>query len=96
MTVNAAGTNGLTCLPKYGGARDNTFLVTHPMTDQRCLTSVIARRCALTAEPLQVYMSLLNAETDAQKQSQVFNLVMHVDSYEGPNTMQIAFKSSRR
>jgi hypothetical protein len=26
-TANAAGTNGLTCLPKYGGARDNTFLV---------------------------------------------------------------------
>ncbi|RVE51674.1 hypothetical protein evm_003646 [Chilo suppressalis] len=33
-TADAAGTNGLTCLPKHGGARDNTFLVTHPMTDQ--------------------------------------------------------------
>jgi hypothetical protein len=30
------------------GARDNTFLVTHPMTDQRCLTSVITRRSVLT------------------------------------------------
>jgi hypothetical protein len=26
-------------------------LVTHPMTDQRCLTSAIARRSALTARP---------------------------------------------
>jgi hypothetical protein len=25
-TANAAGTNGLTCLPKHGGARDNKFL----------------------------------------------------------------------
>jgi hypothetical protein len=33
--ANAAGTNGLTCFPKHGGARDNKFLVTHPMTDQR-------------------------------------------------------------
>ncbi|RVE40846.1 hypothetical protein evm_014504 [Chilo suppressalis] len=32
-TANAAGTNGLTCLPKHGGARDRKFLVTHPMTD---------------------------------------------------------------
>ncbi|CAG9789208.1 unnamed protein product [Diatraea saccharalis] len=29
-TANAAGTNGLTCLPKHGVARDNNFLVTHP------------------------------------------------------------------
>jgi hypothetical protein len=48
-TANAAGTNGLTCLPKHGEAQDNKFLVTHPMTDQRCLTSAIARRSALTA-----------------------------------------------
>jgi hypothetical protein len=41
-TANAAGINGLTCLPKHRGARDNTFLVTHPL-DQRCLTSTIAR-----------------------------------------------------
>jgi hypothetical protein len=40
-TANAAGTDGLTCLPKHGGARDNKFLVTHPMTDQRCLSSAI-------------------------------------------------------
>jgi hypothetical protein len=33
-TANAAGkTNRFTCLPKNGGARDNKFLVTHPMTD---------------------------------------------------------------
>jgi hypothetical protein len=33
ITGNAAGTNGLTCLPKHGGARDNKCLVTHLMTD---------------------------------------------------------------
>jgi hypothetical protein len=48
-TANAPGSNGLTCLPKHGGTRVNEFLVTHPMTDQRCLTSAIARRSALTA-----------------------------------------------
>ncbi|RVE41528.1 hypothetical protein evm_013822, partial [Chilo suppressalis] len=32
-TANAAGTNGSTCLPKHGGARDSKYLVTHPMTD---------------------------------------------------------------
>ncbi|RVE48522.1 hypothetical protein evm_006833 [Chilo suppressalis] len=43
-TAYAAGTNGLTCLPKHGGARDNNFLVTHPMTDlcESCLSSTIA------------------------------------------------------
>jgi hypothetical protein len=50
-TANPAGSNGLTCLPKHGGARDNIFLVTHPMTDQHCLTSAIARRSAVTAVP---------------------------------------------
>jgi hypothetical protein len=35
-SANAAGTNSLTCIPKHGGARDSKFLVTHPMTDQRC------------------------------------------------------------
>jgi hypothetical protein len=49
-TAYATGTNGFTCLPKHGGARDKTFLVTHPMTDQRCLTSTIASRSALTAK----------------------------------------------
>jgi hypothetical protein len=49
---NAAGANGLTCLPKHGGARDSKFLVTYPKTNQRCLTSAIARRNALTAGPL--------------------------------------------
>jgi hypothetical protein len=44
-TANAAGPNGLTCLPKHGGARDDKVLVTHPMTDhgERCLDSAIAR-----------------------------------------------------
>jgi thymidine kinase len=48
-TANAAETNDLTCFSKHGRARDNKFLVTHPITDQRCLTSTIARRSALTA-----------------------------------------------
>jgi hypothetical protein len=34
-TANLAGTNGLTCLLKHGGAQDNTFLVTHPLTNLR-------------------------------------------------------------
>jgi hypothetical protein len=50
-TANAVRTNSLTCLPKHGGARDNKFLVTHPMADQRCLTSAIAHRSVLTAGP---------------------------------------------
>jgi hypothetical protein len=50
-TANAAGTNGLTCLPKHGGTRDNIFLVTDSVTYQRCLTFAIARRSALTAGP---------------------------------------------
>jgi hypothetical protein len=50
-TANTAGINGLTCLPKHGWAHDSKFLVTHPMTDQRCLTSKIARRSALPAGP---------------------------------------------
>ncbi|CAG9791637.1 unnamed protein product [Diatraea saccharalis] len=47
-TANAVGTNGLTCLPKHGVARDNNFLVTHPMTDpcESCLTTTIAGRGA--------------------------------------------------
>ncbi|CAG9783586.1 unnamed protein product [Diatraea saccharalis] len=47
-TANAAGTNGLTCLPKHGVARDNNFLVTHPVTDpcESCLTTTIAGRGA--------------------------------------------------
>jgi hypothetical protein len=32
-TANAAGTNDLTCLPRHGGAGDNKFLLTHPMTN---------------------------------------------------------------
>jgi hypothetical protein len=32
-SANATGTNGLTYLPKHGGARDNKFLVTHTMTN---------------------------------------------------------------
>jgi hypothetical protein len=32
-TANAAGTNGLTCLPKLRGALDNKVLITHSMTD---------------------------------------------------------------
>jgi hypothetical protein len=50
-TANAAGTNGLACLPKHGEARENKFLVTPPMTDQRRLTFAIARQSARTARP---------------------------------------------
>jgi hypothetical protein len=48
-TANVAGTNGLMCLPKHGGARDNKFLVTHPMTGlcEHCLGPAIARRAQL-------------------------------------------------
>jgi hypothetical protein len=42
------GTNGLTCLPEHGIARDNKFFDIHIKTDQRCLTYAIARRSALT------------------------------------------------
>jgi hypothetical protein len=48
-TANAAGTNGLACYPKHGRARGTKFLVTHPMTDQSCLTSTIACQSALNA-----------------------------------------------
>jgi hypothetical protein len=50
-TANEVGTNGLTCLSKHVGARNNKFLVTHPMTDQCCLTSAITRRSALFTGP---------------------------------------------
>jgi hypothetical protein len=39
--ANTSGTNGLTCLPKHGGARDNKFSDTYPITDQRYLTFAI-------------------------------------------------------
>ncbi|RVE45692.1 hypothetical protein evm_009662 [Chilo suppressalis] len=47
-TADAAGTNGLKCLPKHEGTRDRRFLVTHPMTDhcESCLTSTIAAEFA--------------------------------------------------
>jgi hypothetical protein len=57
-TANAAGTNGLTCLPKHGGAQDNKFLVTHPMTDQRCLTlplhvdDELLKKCSYVDTPI--------------------------------------------
>jgi hypothetical protein len=47
MTANAAGSNGLTCLPSQGGAPDHKFLVTHLMTDQRCLTTERTDRGAI-------------------------------------------------
>jgi hypothetical protein len=40
-TAKTADTNGLTCLPKHGEARDINFLVTHPKTNKCCLASVI-------------------------------------------------------
>jgi hypothetical protein len=36
-TANSAGTNGLTCLPRHGGARDNSF--GHSSNDQPTLLS---------------------------------------------------------
>jgi hypothetical protein len=51
-TANAASTIGLPCLPKHGEAKDNKFFLgTLSMMDQRCLTSEIARRSALTTGP---------------------------------------------
>jgi hypothetical protein len=58
-TGNAAGTNSLTCLTKHGGAGDNKFLVTHPMTGERCLTSAIARHQAPQSRAVH-FKSLLN------------------------------------
>jgi hypothetical protein len=43
-TANTAWTDGLTCLQKHGGAPNNKFLVTHPMTHQYCLASAIGLR----------------------------------------------------
>jgi hypothetical protein len=43
-TANAAGTNGLTWLPKHGGAPDNKFLVTHPMINVGYLENDLAMR----------------------------------------------------
>jgi hypothetical protein len=55
-SANAAGTNGLTCHPKHGGARENKFLGTHPMTDwwltDKLLSFHDRRLSALTAGPL--------------------------------------------
>jgi hypothetical protein len=59
-TVNAAGTNGLTCLPKHRGEQDKKILVTHPMTDQRCSASAIARRSALTAGPSNSSLTIID------------------------------------
>jgi hypothetical protein len=43
--VSAAETDGLSCLPKHGGARDNKILVTHPMIDfcERCLNRLFSK-----------------------------------------------------
>ncbi|RVE46156.1 hypothetical protein evm_009230 [Chilo suppressalis] len=51
-TVDTAGTNGLTCLPKHGGAGDSKFLVTHPMTDH-CESSLISTIAAERANHLR-------------------------------------------
>jgi hypothetical protein len=54
-TANTAGTNDLTYLTKHGEDRDNKFLVTHSMTDQRCLSSAIARRCTVPSSSSYLY-----------------------------------------
>jgi hypothetical protein len=48
MTTNAAGTNGLMCFPKHGGARVNKCLANHPKIYQRCLTSAVAQTAGLS------------------------------------------------
>jgi hypothetical protein len=63
-TANAAETNDLTNLRKHEGARDNKFLVTHPMTNQRCLTSAIARRSALTVGPWSSSFKIIMEEEE--------------------------------
>jgi hypothetical protein len=50
----------LNMLSKHGGARDNKFLVIHPKTHQRCLTSAIARQSALNVGPSSASMLIWN------------------------------------
>jgi hypothetical protein len=66
-TANATGTNSLTFLPKHG-ARDNKFLVTHPMTDQRCLASTTTRQALLEIDCDQTAM---NYHLSRQQNSQL-------------------------
>ncbi|RVE43502.1 hypothetical protein evm_011836 [Chilo suppressalis] len=53
-TADAAGTNGLTCLPKHGGTRDRRFLVTHPMTDH-CETGHCLSGCEMWADRIDAF-----------------------------------------
>jgi hypothetical protein len=57
-TANAAGTSGLMYFLKHG-AQDNKILVTHLTTDQRCLTSAVARQSTLTARPSNCSQKIL-------------------------------------
>jgi hypothetical protein len=77
----AAGTDSLTCLPKHAGARDNIFLVTHPMTDQCCLTSTIARRAHWLRENLYKFLKIYNfcntCPTTVLRYMEIFYLYIH-------------------
>jgi hypothetical protein len=61
-TVNTAETNGLTCLAKHEGARDNKFLAYHLMTDQRCLTSAIIITASRSSSSSLVRLQLFKIE----------------------------------
>jgi hypothetical protein len=77
-TANADGTNGLTCLPKHGRARDFTYLVIHPLIDlsERCLTFSIALTTGLSSSSFHIshempYRSTWIAFPRAQKSSAI-------------------------
>jgi hypothetical protein len=75
-TANAAETNSLTCLTKHGGAKDKKFLVAHPMTDQRCLTSVLLLnvwttgkvnpKCRIFSIKSVLYVNVIKAENQEE------------------------------
>jgi hypothetical protein len=91
-TANSAGTNGLTCLLKLKGARDNKFLVTHC-----CSTSAIALRAAgLSSSSLRVlfifYFYIVREEVASPQYSGLYAYYIATntweqlleDQYEGP------------
>jgi hypothetical protein len=63
-TANAAGTNGLTCLPKHEGVRDNKFLVTHPLLNFRDRTPKRTDRGAIEPSNYDIYDIMCRIMTD--------------------------------
>jgi hypothetical protein len=59
-TANAAGTNGLTCLPKHGGARDNKFDPSDDWPLQTLLSFRDRTPSALTARPPTIEVAVEN------------------------------------